>query len=179
MKWATFVKRPTMTHIESYLAWVQSNPTMKSILISSHFHSGIFRGCSKPASLWCSTFTHWQVSHRATYYVTSLFILYHQYLVFKSLYILVLLGWMEYAKSWASLRITSLMCFRLGTHIYLPNHRVPWLSSKKSLVLLSLINCRISCSFTSSNWPFRISSSRVGSTSIITLVPFTIPRLRY
>jgi hypothetical protein len=30
---------------------------MKSIPISSHFHSGIFKGCSNPAGLWCSAFT--------------------------------------------------------------------------------------------------------------------------
>jgi hypothetical protein len=92
MKWATFVKRSTMTQIESYPAWVHGNPTMKSIPVSSHFHSGILRGCSNPAGLYCSAFTRWQVSHRATYSVTSCFILYHQYQVFKSLYILVLLG---------------------------------------------------------------------------------------
>jgi hypothetical protein len=96
MKWATFVKRSTITHIESYPAWVRGHPTMKSIPISSHFHCGIFRGCSNPTGLWCSTFTLRHVSHRATYSVTSRFISYHQYRVFKSLYILVLLEWMEY-----------------------------------------------------------------------------------
>jgi hypothetical protein len=125
--------------------------------ISSHFHSGIFRGCSNLAHLWCSAFTLWHVSHWATYSVTSRFIPYHQ----------------------SSLRINSLMCFRLGTHIHLSNHMVPWLSSEKSLVLLSQINCHISFNFASFNWPSRISASRVGSTSIVTVASFTIPRLRY
>jgi hypothetical protein len=49
MKWATLVRRSTMTHIESYPAWVRGNSTMKSISISFHFHSGIFKGCSNPA----------------------------------------------------------------------------------------------------------------------------------
>jgi hypothetical protein len=66
-----------------------------------------------------------------------------------------------------------------GTHIRFPNHRVPRLSSRKALVLLSLINCRISFSFASSNCPFQISTSKVGSTSIATVVSFTIARLRY
>jgi hypothetical protein len=67
----------------------------------------------------------------------------------------------------------------LGTHIHFPNHRVPQLSSRKALVLLSLINCRISFSFASSNFPFRIFASKVGLTSIATVVSFTIARLRY
>jgi hypothetical protein len=61
----------------------------------------------------------------------------------------------------------------------LPNHKVPWLSSEKSLVLLSRINCYMYFNFASSNWPSWISASRVGSTSVVTLALFTIPRLRY
>jgi hypothetical protein len=111
--------------------------------------------------------------------VISLFIPYQQYRVFKYLYILVLLGWIKYAESWASLSINSLMCFWLGTHIHFPNHRVPWLSSEKSLVLLSLINCHISVSLGSSSCPPHISNSKVGSTFIATVRSFTIERLRY
>jgi hypothetical protein len=179
MKWATFVKRSTITHIESYSAWVRGNPTIKSILISSHFHSGIFKGCSSPVGLWCSAFTLWQVSHNDTYSTMSRFIPYHQYRVFKSLYILVLPGWIEYAESWASQSMSSLRCFRLGTHIRFSNHKVPWLSFEKSLVLLSLINCLISFNFASSNSPSQISASKVGSTYIVTVASFTIVRLRY
>jgi hypothetical protein len=168
-----------MTQIESYPACLWGNLTMKSILISSHFHSGIFKGCSSPAGLWCSAFTLWQVSHNNTYSAMAHFIPYHQYWVFKSLYILVLPGWIEYAESWASRSMSSLRCFQLGTHSHFPNHRVPWLSSEKSLVLLSWINYRISFSFVSSNCPSRISASKVGSTSIVSTTSFTIVRLRY
>src|SRR6266540_651134 len=52
------------------------------MMISSHFHSGIFSGCSKPAGRWCSALTLWQLSHRATYSATSRFIPYHQLSVF-------------------------------------------------------------------------------------------------
>jgi hypothetical protein len=64
-------------------------------------------------------------------------------------------------------------------HIHFPNHRVPQLSYEKALVLLSVINCCISFSFVSSNCPFRISASKVGSTSIAIVASFTIARLRY
>ena len=50
-KWADFVRRSTITQIESYPFEVLGSPTMKSILISSHFHEGIFRGCKGPAVL--------------------------------------------------------------------------------------------------------------------------------
>jgi hypothetical protein len=61
----------------------------------------------------------------------------------------------------------------------LPNHKVPSLSSEKSLVLLSRINCHISFSFACSNWPSLISTSSVGSTFLVTEASFTIPWLRY
>jgi hypothetical protein len=51
MKWATLVNRSTITHKESYPALERGNPTIKSILISSHFHYGIFNGCNNPAGL--------------------------------------------------------------------------------------------------------------------------------
>jgi hypothetical protein len=168
-----------MTHMESYPAWVWSNQTMKSIPISSHFHSRIFNGCNSPAGLWCSILTRWHVSHNDTYFVISRFMPYHQYLVFKSLYILVLPVWIEYAESWASRRINSQIGFRLGTHIYFPNHKVPLSSLVKSLVLFSFISCRISLSFPSSSWAFLISDSNVGSTSIAIVASFTIARLWY
>jgi hypothetical protein len=111
IKWVTMVNQSTMTQIESYLAWIRSNPTIKSIPISSHFHSRIFSGSSNHAVLWCSAFTLWQVSQRDMCSAISLFIPYHQYQVFKSLYILVLPGLIKYVESWASQSINSLMCF--------------------------------------------------------------------
>jgi hypothetical protein len=51
IKWVTLVNRSTMTHIESYPAWVWGNPTIKSIVISSHFHSRIFSGCNNVLGL--------------------------------------------------------------------------------------------------------------------------------
>jgi hypothetical protein len=45
MKWADLVKRSMMTHIELYPREVRGKPTMKSILMFSHFHSGILKGC--------------------------------------------------------------------------------------------------------------------------------------
>jgi hypothetical protein len=143
-----------MTHMESYPSWVRGNPTMKSIPISSHFHFGIFKGCNSPAGLWCSALTCWHVSHNDTYSMISRFMPYHQYLVFGSLYLLVLLGWIEYAKSWASQRISSLIGFRLGMHICFPNHKVPLSSSVESLIMFSFMSYRISFSFSSSSWHF-------------------------
>jgi hypothetical protein len=46
MKWADFESRSTITQIESNLWAVKGRPSMKSILISSHFHFGMLSGCS-------------------------------------------------------------------------------------------------------------------------------------
>jgi hypothetical protein len=85
MKWATLVSLSTMTHMESYPAWVRGSSTIKSIHISSHFHSRIFNGCNSLTGLWCSTLIRWHISHNDTYSAISRFMPYHQYLVFRSL----------------------------------------------------------------------------------------------
>jgi hypothetical protein len=45
MKWADLVKWSTMTHIELYPREVRGKPTIKSMQMFSHFHSGILKGC--------------------------------------------------------------------------------------------------------------------------------------
>jgi hypothetical protein len=51
MKWADLVKRSMMTHIELYPREVRGKPTIKSMQMFSHFHSGILKGCRFPAGL--------------------------------------------------------------------------------------------------------------------------------
>jgi hypothetical protein len=51
MKWANLVKRFTMTHVELYPRKVRGKPTMKSIQMFSHFHSGMLNGCRFPTGL--------------------------------------------------------------------------------------------------------------------------------
>src|SRR5688572_14093766 len=92
MKWATLVRRSIITQIESFPFCVRGSPVTKSMPISSHFHSGTGRGCSRPTGFWCSAFVRWQVSHRATYCAISFFIPLHQYLALRSRYILVVPG---------------------------------------------------------------------------------------
>jgi hypothetical protein len=77
MKWATLVNLSTITNIESYPACVLGNLSMKSTLIYSHFHSGIFNGCNNLAGLWCSALTQRHVSHNDTYSAISWFLSYH------------------------------------------------------------------------------------------------------
>jgi hypothetical protein len=43
-----FVRRSTITQIESKPFSIVGNPTMKSITISSHFKPGIESGCNNP-----------------------------------------------------------------------------------------------------------------------------------
>jgi hypothetical protein len=51
MKWADLVKQSMMTHIELYPCEVRGKPTMKSMQMFSHFHSGILKGCRFPVGL--------------------------------------------------------------------------------------------------------------------------------
>jgi hypothetical protein len=66
-----------ITKIEFFYLEVSGKPTMKSILISSHFHMGIDNGWSTPADFKWLAFIWWQVSHLATYLAISTFILDH------------------------------------------------------------------------------------------------------
>jgi hypothetical protein len=45
MKWADLVKQSMTTHIELYPREVRGKPTMKSMQMSSHFHSGMLKDC--------------------------------------------------------------------------------------------------------------------------------------
>jgi hypothetical protein len=56
----------TITQIESNPLVVLGNPTMKSILISSHFQFGMGKDCSGPAVFICNALTRLHVSHIAT-----------------------------------------------------------------------------------------------------------------
>jgi hypothetical protein len=51
MKRADLVSQSMITQMELNLWPVRGRPTMKSILMSSHFQVGILRGCNNPACL--------------------------------------------------------------------------------------------------------------------------------
>jgi hypothetical protein len=65
-KWAIFVSRSMITQMESKPFAVLGNPTIKSILMSSHFQVGIGRDYNGPATFRCMALTRLQVSHLAT-----------------------------------------------------------------------------------------------------------------
>jgi hypothetical protein len=65
IKWTTLVRRSIMTQIELWPRSDLGRPVIKSVPTSSHFHMGTFKGCIRPAGLWCSALTHWKTSHRA------------------------------------------------------------------------------------------------------------------
>jgi hypothetical protein len=84
MKWVVLVSLSMITQMESFFLAVRGKPTMKSILMSSHFHEGIDKGWSTPADFKWLSFILWQVSHSDTYFAMSTFILDHQKFSFKS-----------------------------------------------------------------------------------------------
>jgi hypothetical protein len=120
-----------MTHIELYPREVRGKPTMKSIQIFSHFHSGMLKGCRFPGGLRWSTLTLWHVSHSDTYFAISRFIRVHQKFFFKSWYILLVPGWIEYCEQCASSMILRRSSKSFGTTRRSLNHRNPSTSCRK------------------------------------------------
>jgi hypothetical protein len=86
MKWAVLVSLSMITQIESFFLAIRGKPTMKAILMTSHYHMGIDKGWSTPADFKWLAFIRWQVSHSTTYLAISTFILDHQKFRFKSWY---------------------------------------------------------------------------------------------
>ena len=64
--------------------------------------SGIGKGWRSSAVLWCSTFTCWHIGHFTTNRAISLFLSCHQNHCFRSRYIFVPTGCIEYVELWAS-----------------------------------------------------------------------------
>jgi hypothetical protein len=91
-----------MTHIELYPCEVRGKPTMKSMQMFSHFHLGMLKGSRFPTGLKWSALTLQHVSHSDIYFSISRFILVHHKFFFKSWYILLVPGWIEYREQWAS-----------------------------------------------------------------------------
>jgi hypothetical protein len=44
---------------------------IKSIIITSHFHSRIGKGCNRPIGCWCSSLTSWYLMHLVMYFALS------------------------------------------------------------------------------------------------------------
>jgi hypothetical protein len=150
MKWANLVKRSTMTHIALYPHEVRGKPTMKSMQMFSHFHSGILKGCRFPAGLKWSALILWQVSHSDTYFALSCFILVHQKFFFKSWYILLVPEWIEYHEQWASSMILRQSSKSFRTIRRSLNHRTPLASCWKHWASLDSILWR--------RWPIPMST---------------------
>jgi len=52
-----------ITHTTLLPFGLHGKAVMKSIVICSHFHSGISKRCRRPADIWCSIFIYWQTKH--------------------------------------------------------------------------------------------------------------------
>jgi hypothetical protein len=82
--------RFTTTQMESCFPGVRGNLTMKSMLMSSHFHAGIDNSCICPTVFRCLALILWHVSQPYTYSANSPFMFDHQKISLGSRYILVL-----------------------------------------------------------------------------------------
>jgi hypothetical protein len=104
---------------------------MKSIQMFFHFHSGMLKGCKFLVGLKWLALTLRQVSHSDTHFAISRFILIHQKFFFKSWYILLILGWIEYYEQWDSSMILRWSSKSFGTIRRSLNHRTPSVSYRK------------------------------------------------
>lgn len=93
IKCANLVNLSIIIHTASLSFGLHNKAVMKSIVIFSHFYSGIDSDWSNPDGLRCSAFTCWQIKHFDIYLAIFLFIPFHQKCFFKSGYILVLPEW--------------------------------------------------------------------------------------
>ncbi|GJT39808.1 putative reverse transcriptase domain-containing protein [Tanacetum coccineum] len=76
-KWADFVSQSIVTQMVSKSCEDLGSLVIKSIVILSHFHSGIAGCTNSPDGLWCPALTFAHVKHLLTYVATSAFILGH------------------------------------------------------------------------------------------------------
>jgi hypothetical protein len=135
MKWEVLVSLSAITQIEFFFLAVRGKPTLKYILMWSHFYMGIDKGWSTPTDFKWLAFIRWQVSHSATYLAISTFILDHQKFCFKSWYILVFPGWIENLNILSSSKIVFLIYGSTGTTRRLPNQITSFWSFWKHVYL--------------------------------------------
>ena len=102
---------------------------------------------------------------RTPYSAISFFIPVHQKRSFKSKFILVFPGCIEYGESWASWSINFLIYALLGTYTRSSNHKMSCSSSWKPLAFPLLILSFISAISLSSFWASRIFPNNVDWTS--------------
>lgn len=132
-KWANLISRSTIIQITSWPLRGLGNPTMKFIVMCSHFHLGTIIFWSNLASQRCFTLIYWQTRHRAMQPTMSLFISLHQKARFKTLYIRVPPGWIKNLDRCASWSSSSLIRCISRTHSLPQNWRVPSESREKSI----------------------------------------------
>ena len=78
IKCANFVSRSIITQTASFTCYIFSNFTTKSIVMCSHFHSGISKDYNNPVGCLCPALIYWQVKHFEINSAMSLFIHLHQ-----------------------------------------------------------------------------------------------------
>ena len=83
-KCADLVRRSTIIQMALQPLGEFSNPTTKSIVMCSHFHSGIGSDCSNSTGLGCFALTCWHCRHYDTNSAISFFIPGDQKVSFKS-----------------------------------------------------------------------------------------------
>jgi hypothetical protein len=137
----------------------------------SYFHFGMLKWCRFPAGLKWSALTLQHVSHSDIYFAISLFILVHQKLFFKSWYILLVYGWIEYLEQWASSMILRWSSKFFRTMRRSLNHRTPSISYQKHCASPNSNLLRVCLIPTPIFWAAMTSSLMVGMRAMLFNLP--------
>ena len=120
------VKWSIITHIELFHFVIRENPITKFIMISSHFYFEIGSGWSNPVGFWHTTLICWHCKRLPIYSRILLFIPTHQYIFFRSCYVIIIPGWIAYHFDLCPLSITChLMSTISSKHILFWNLSTP------------------------------------------------------
>jgi hypothetical protein len=132
----------------------------------------MLKDCRFLAGLKWSALTLRHVSHSDTYFAISLFILIHQKLFFKSWYILLIPGWIEYLEQWAPSMILWWSSKFFETTRRSLNHRTSSASCRKHYASPNSTLLRRCLIPSSIFWAVMTSSLMVG----IRVMLFKLPR---
>ena len=135
IKWTTLLNLSITTMIESCCLKFFGRPIIKSILIVSHFNSGMGIGCNNPVGCWCSALTCWYYMQWAKYSATSFFMLGQK----KYFLIMVIIFWypgcLEYGRLCNSFMTVGLISIVFGMYnLFLCNNN-PLLFRLKSIFI--------------------------------------------
>ena len=125
MKCVPLVNLSSTTIIESFCLLVLGKPMMKSMVITSHFHSRIGKGCKSTIGCWCWTLIYWHSMYLAKCYGASNFMLGQWYSFLNDVITFWYLGWPKNGILWNSFKTNRFKFVEMGINNMFLNKKIP------------------------------------------------------